>query len=367
MTAKGRESDAQNSEFAQLNLRRWPFDIVPSAEGVEYWIGRPDVGKRLRRLVDGAARVPTSRIVLVWAAFGSGKSHALRYAEYLADERRDLIAAYVVVPQGIRSFLDIFKAVIDSLLAKQVLEAVGQDLLRTQGLKVNSDAERAIVRISVGSPEEKRLATSWLRGDRLLSRDLRVLGLTRRVDTVSDAVQVLNDLVGAVYRHHAPIILLFDEVQELEELGRKLSETIGGLHKLFDLNPRGLTLVFSFTTGSRTTLRSILGEALFDRTADVIALPPLDVQEAVDFINAVITTWSIDETRTPTPFTTEAIRAVVERLDRNGTILTPRVLMKAFDRILREGKYDIASGEITIISDEYALQVLDADRGDELQ
>src|SRR2546430_893073 len=103
------------NEFAHLNLRRWPFDIVPSTEGVGQWIGRPGTGKRLRRLVEGSVRVPSSRIVLMWAAFGSGKTHALRYTEHLADEKGGPVATYVVVPRGIRSFQDIFRAVIDSI------------------------------------------------------------------------------------------------------------------------------------------------------------------------------------------------------------------------------------------------------------
>ena len=367
MSHDGGVGDASaTAEFPHINLRRWPFDIVPSDEGVEHWIGRSDVGKRLRRLVEGAMRVPTSRIVLIWAAFGSGKTHALRHVERLADEKGRPVAAYVVVPQGIRSFLDIFRAVVDSFLEKHILETVGQEVLRVHGPNVESDVERAIVRVAIGSPEEKRLATAWLRGDRLPLRDVRTLGVTRRIETVTDAVQSMNDLVGAICRHHAPVILLFDEVQELEELGRRLPECIGGLHKLFDLNPRGLTLIFSFTTGSRTTVRSILGEALYDRAADVIGLPPLTVAEAVGFISSVIATWSVDEVRVPTPFTPDAIRAVVAHLDSDGASLTPRVLMKAFDRVLRDGEYDIAVGDIANINDEYALGVLKSVAMDEL-
>jgi hypothetical protein len=304
---------------------------------------------------------------LIWAAFGSGKTHALKHIECLADEKGGPAAAYVVVPQGIHSFLDIFRAVVDSLLEKRVLDVVGQELLAGRGPNVASDVERAVVRAAIGSVDERRLATAWLRGDRLPQRDVRSLGLSRRIETVTDAVQALNDLIGAIYRYRGPVILLLDEVQELEELGRKLPECIGGLHKLFDLNPRGLTLVFSFTTGFRTTVRTILGEALFDRAADVIALPPLTANEAVDFVTEVISTWSLDKSLVPAPFAAEAIRVVVDRLDDSGTALTPRVLMKAFDQILREGEYDISLGEIGSISAEYAIRALDSMTAGELE
>jgi AAA ATPase-like protein len=346
---------AEENKFPYLNLKRWPFDIVPSAEGVEHWVGRPAIGKQLQRLVHSATRVPTSRIVLLWATFGSGKTHALRHVEYLAGNSNSLAAVYVAVPRGIRSFLDIYKAVIDALISKGLLENIGHELLRTRGAAVATDSERALVRLAVGSDEEQRIAAAWLHGDRLLARDVRTLGLTRRIETVNDAVHVLNDVMHAIHEQR-PVILLVDEVQELEELQKKLSECVGGMHKLFDLNPRGLTLVFSFTTGSRTTARTILGPALFDRAADIIALPPFSVPEATEFVQDLIRVWSIDEVLAPTPFTTEAIDAIISRLDDSE--LTPRTLMKAFDRILREGEYDIASGDMNRIEASYALQVL---------
>ncbi len=362
--AMGANSDVP--EFPHLNLCRWPFDVVPSSEGVEHWVGRPEVGKRLRRLVDGAVRVPTSRIVLLWATFGSGKTHALRYVEYLSLSRERPIAVYVVVPRGIRSFLDIFRAIVDAMLERRVLDGVGRELLRTHGLHVKTDSERALVRLAVGSEEEQRLAAAWLRGDRLPARDLRAIGLTRRIETVTDAVQALHDIVDSIHLYRGPMVLLLDEVQELEELGRKLPECVGGLHKLFDMNPRGFTLVLSFTTGARSTVRAILGEALYDRAAEVIALPPLTNSEAATFIRAVVELWSIDATLAPFPFNADSVQAVVKRLGDEGSALTPRVLMKAFDRVLREAEYDIETGEIGKIDADYAVRVLEAIETDEL-
>jgi Cdc6-like AAA superfamily ATPase len=354
------------NEFAHLNLRRWPFDIVPSSEGVQQWIGRSGVSKQLHRLVEGSVRVPNSRIVLVWAAFGSGKTHALRYIEHLADKKDDSVAIYIVVPRGVRSFLDIYKSIVDSILRKRILVPVGQGILRTQGLNVETDAQRAIIRVAIGSAEEQRLVGEWLRADRLSARDVRALGLGRRIETVDDAVQVLSDVVKAIYRHKGPVILLVDEVQELEELGRRLPESTGGLHKLFDLNPRGLTLVFSFTLASRNSVRSILGEALYSRASDIIALPPLSEAEAVDFITELIASWSIDKSRVPFPFTENAIRAVIASLSGEKTDLTPRLLMKAFDHILRNGEYEIADGDLPIINEDYAAAVLNSLPGDDI-
>src|SRR5262249_40601298 len=124
--------DEEAPEFPHINMRRWPFDVVPSTDGVEHWIGRREVGIRLRRVGEGAVRVPASRIILVWATFGSGKTHALRHVEYLARKAGSPVAGYVVVPRGIKSFLDIFKVIVDALMEKDVLSEVGQRLLGVQ-------------------------------------------------------------------------------------------------------------------------------------------------------------------------------------------------------------------------------------------
>jgi hypothetical protein len=288
----------------------------------------------------------------------------MRHVERVADEAGSAQAIYVVVPRGIKSFLDIYKAILEALIDKHILTGVGQALLKAHGTDVSTDSERALVRLAIGSPEEQRIAAAWLHGDRLTIRDVKMLGVTRRIETVNDAVHTLNDVLQAIHRQ-SPVILLIDEVQELEELQKRLPECVGGLHKIFDLNPRGLTIVFSFTTGSRTTARSILGPALYDRAADVVALPPLSAPEALEFIEGVIRVWSIDETLAPAPFAPDALKAVVSELD-DGTGVTPRTLMKAFGRILRDGEFDIAAGERSHIDADYALEILGTISQDDL-
>lgn len=350
-------------DFPHLNLRRWPFDIVPSGDGVTRWVGRPAAGKRLNRLVSSAVRVPTSRVVLLWATFGSGKTHALRHLEWQADTNGEVVSIYVVVPRGIRSFLDIHRAVIDSLNDKAILTKLGHDVLSAKGPGVDSDVERALIRLAVGSEEERRIATAWLRADRVPVRDLRVVGLSHRVETAADAVRILDDVIKASHKSAANFMLLLDEVQELEELGRRLPECVGGLHKLFDLNPRGLTLILSFTTGSRSTVESIIGEALYSRAGEFLALPGLDPAEATEFVKDLLTVWAVDAASVPFPFSPGSIEAVVDELGAIDGSVTPRSLMKAFDQVLRDAEAHLAEGEIVDISPEFALESLSSVTG----
>src|SRR5215207_7532933 len=108
-----------------LNLRDWPFNVVPSEQSAEIWVGRPDVERRLRLLLRTIRRVDASRIVLFWAAYGAGKSHALQHLRFKAKNAEDLRALYVVTPKGIKNFLDVYWAIVESALTAGVLEELG--------------------------------------------------------------------------------------------------------------------------------------------------------------------------------------------------------------------------------------------------
>jgi len=155
-------------------------------------------------------------------------------------------------------------------------------------------------------------------------------------------------------------LLLLDEVQELAEMGRFLGDAVGGLHKLFDRST-GATLVLSFTTGTQATMRAILGDALFDRASDLLTLPALNEAEGVVFISDLIREWSLDPERAPFPFTPAAISEVVAATKRQSGDLTPRALIREFNRILRQADLDIEDGVADQIDSAYAL----ANRGEQ--
>jgi hypothetical protein len=152
-------------------------------------------------------------------------------------------------------------------------------------------------------------------------------------------------------------MLLVDEVQELDDLGRKQhAETVGGLHKVFDRNARGLTLVLSFTTATQDAVRGILDDALFDRSSQMLSLPALDRDEAIAFVVDLLRGWSIDADQAPYPFSRDAVVAVVDKLDSVLPDLYPRALIKAFNNVLVDGEFDIENGEISEIDALYALE-----------
>ena len=342
-----------------LNLRGWPFQVVPSEQTAAIWVGRPEAEKRLRALLRTIRRVDTSRIVLLWAAYGAGKTHALMHLQVKARDGDDVRVLYVVVPNTVKSFLDIYRAIIEAALKTDLLSDIGMELFRRGGANQPSDLRRALVRI-VSLPEpQHRAALSWLKVEKVGMRDLRDSSLTRRLETSSDGVEALDELVGLVRNVlGAQLVLLLDEVQELGELKpAQLDEAVGGLHKVFDRNTDALTMVFCFTTAAQHTVAKVIGPTLYERRSETLTLPPLERADAVGFVIGLIKAWSIDPDLAPFPFEEDAIAAVVDRLPIDEGV-TPRDLIRAFDTILRVADMDIEDGEIKTIDAAYALDRL---------
>jgi hypothetical protein len=352
-------------EFPHLNLRQWPFTITPSDETAATWIGRPETHRQLRMVLRSASRVPASQILLLWAGFGGGKTHALKHLEVLAREAPDLLPLYVVIPEGIKSFLDIYRAIIEAAAEAGMLAAAGRDLFdRTKG-HVDSDVERALIRAAMYQDDQARLAVSWLKAEKVGLREVKDIGIYRRLESAADGVDSLNRLIQALQRGGSvKVILLMDEVQELETLGRKQDEALGGIHKVFDRNTSGLTVVLSFMTATQSALKGIIGETIMTRASSVLTLKPLESAEAVEFIAGLLAEWSVDRDKAPAPFTPDAIEAVVGALKAELPELSPREVIKHFNRVLREADLDITDGEISEIDAAYALDRLEIERED---
>lgn len=350
------------AKFPHLNLRDWPFNVVPSEQSAEIWVGRPEVERRLKTLLRTIRRVEASRIVLFWAAYGAGKTHALQHLRFKAQDASDVQALYVVTPKGIKSFLDVHRAIIDSALSAGLVEELGLALLRKYGPSGGpSDLQRALVQL-VGKPEaQRRHVLSWLKAEKVDKRELHSANINHKLETSADGIEALDELIGLAQRElGAKLLIMLDEIQELGELSRpRLQEAVGGLHKVFDRNTEDLTLLFSFTTGSQKTVARIIGETLYERRSDILTLPALSRDEGAEFITGLLRSWSIDRDNAPFPFTEDAVKAVVNSVAQERPELTPRDLIRAFDAILRDGDLDIEDGLISTIEADYARRRLD--------
>lgn len=351
-----------SSSYAHLNLRGWPFSVVPSDQAAKDWVGREEARRRFRSLLRTVNRVDTSRIVLLWASFGAGKTHALRHLKFLSQEQDNVRGLYVVTPRSIKSFVDLYRAVIEAAIAEGLIDDLGLALHRRLGPSGGATIlERSLIRLVAFSPRQSEPVLSWLRADKVGMRELRDVGISSRLETSADAIETLDELIHLLRQEMGEnLLLMLDEIQELGELNpSRLDEAVGGLHKVFDRNTEGLTLILSFTTASQQTVARIIGETLYERRSELLTLPPMSGEEGLEFVKGLIESWSIDPTESPLPFQAQAIEAVVDQLSREqGGEINPRELIRAFDAILRQADLDIDDGEITWIDADYALRAV---------
>ena len=347
------------SDFEHLNMHDWPFRVVPSRESAGIWVGRPEVLRKISRIARRASTSGVAELILLWADFGAGKTHALRHLEVLAGANPRLMPIYFATPKGVRSFADVYSAIVDAVIESGALDAAGRDLFdRTKG-NVNSDLDRAVIRIA-HYPEDSLVATSWLRGDKVYLKDLRDIGIGSRIESSQDAIRALNGLIEILQRDgEVTVMLLIDEMQEFGLLtDRQLDECIGGFQKVFNHNEMGLTFVMSFTSGTQATIKSVIGEALYDRAGQRLSLEPLERSEAVEFLRMLLESRMIDKSKSPWPFTDESLEALVEHVDVSTQPLTPRQIIKAADLVFSEAVIDIEDEEIVEISAAYAEKTL---------
>jgi hypothetical protein len=301
----------------------------------------------------------------LWAAYGAGKTHALRHVQHLAREVPELVSLYVVTPKGIRSFLDIYKAIIDAAVSAGLVGAAGKDLFVRRHGAGETDLERALIIIGTLPEDKARAALSWLKAEKVPLRDLRDIDINRRLESTADGIDALNGLIAALQREGTfKLLLMIDEIQELAELGQKHDEAVGGLHKVFDHNTGGLTLMLSFTTASQAQVETLLGQTLFDRRTETLVLQAIDVSDGIELADGLMREWSMDEARSPFPFTEKSIRALVEEVNRREQALTPRAVIRAANQVLREAELDIADGVLDEISPEYALSRMEEELSD---
>ncbi|MCU1528867.1 MAG: hypothetical protein JWP75_2630, partial [Frondihabitans sp.] len=162
-----------DTALAHLNLRAWPFAVVPSPDQAPVWVGRKDTQRKLKVLLRTVTRVESSRIVLLWAPYGQGKTHALHHLRAMSAADPTVKALYVVTPQGIKDFVDVYRAIVDSALTDGVLDDLGLALYRRHGPQAPTDLQRALIRLVTFDEPQTRAALSWLKAEKVGVRDIK--------------------------------------------------------------------------------------------------------------------------------------------------------------------------------------------------
>lgn len=340
--------------YEQLNLRDWPFRVIPDKEFGVIWAGRRSTKAQLERLLKKTGLAPKSSLHLMWANFGMGKTHTLYHIEHLCRTRfRQIIPIYAVLPKQGKGFLDLYRAIAAALpldLLGERLRSVSSstfpdDVCLHPLFADNPDVANAVLATLSQDVTKVVAAKQWLFAQTGLPRkSLDQIGVTRTIRSPEDATSALTILVKLLTWNSKPpkkALIMFDEFQRIGELTPKLRREINvGLHTFYNANPTGLGLILSFSFGRQADVKYMLSEELRSRAElQTISLDTLSSDEAVEFVHDLLAQFHIEQTSDYTPFTRGAVDEIIQYTAQN-LALTPRNLMHCFNHVLQEWMLD---------------------------
>ena len=359
-----------NDGIALLGLGSWPFNVVPVQDSKLPWADRKDVLNQIHRLVRRLSRHQSSTLHLLWADFGAGKTHTLLYLQQLAlsADGSSIFPVYTVLPRAPRSFVDIYRAIIqgvgfDRLLS--VYEAArrsGQKspLIRGPLSGFTPGVTTAFEALRVGNDMLRETSIRWLLADPSLTRkELHDASLPSRIRSTDEALGILSSVTRLILTQSSRVLLMIDEFQRSGMLRRAhLDEMNAGLHTYFNDCPQGLSLVLSFSFGSADNIRHHLNEELRSRADPLIfAIPALDKQSACEFLMDLVAQAKAPDKKIN--INEDVYSAIAEYVNEQGAI-SPRRLIQAAASVFSESLLDLEDGVITSVEADYARGILNS-------
>jgi hypothetical protein len=323
-------------KYPHLYLKDWPFAVVPDERFEAIWADRKAILNDILIILNGLARRPNSTINLLWAWFGSGKSHTLRHMEYLCLTRfQQILPLYSEFPKSVNSFVDLYRYFIQSARVS-IIKSVR--MLKPHDLELKIEAVR---RIAPGVA----LELANLAQTEIFNEDNFLMG----VNSADEAVTALQGLIQFLSSGpHQRVLWLIDEFQRLEKMGPKLKNEINvGLHSLFNACPNGLGLIFSFSIRAKEDALRVLSKELVDRigVSKIIQIPMMTEVDSQQFIADLLYEFRYQEDAVPGPFfpfTEDSVKYLIHIIKENSE-LKPRTLMQYFAAVLDQADFLIAS------------------------
>ncbi len=349
-------------------FRAWPFRVVPES-APEIWADRKEVLEAYRKIIDEIVRRRRSLITIVWGEFGAGKSHSLLHVRWRLQSQLNCHVVYCPLPKQMRQFSDLYRqGFVGALNFYDVAKAAATLWKRVNPSGIDARRELdSVERISkeicggwsdfaqvistlgrivalTGSTTDPQClaATAWLRGQRLSTRDLRLLGassnLTYDADFVRATIALVRLFVYQSIEQH-PFFWLLDDCHFMAGMkpGQKgLAQIQQGMRDVFDGCPTNFGLVMAFASKDSSHLEELLIGDIRSRTSYRIEIPILTREEAIEFITDLVNDSAVRLTNqgpSSFPFKPAAVDKFVDLLSRTKD-LTPREIMKAIDQLV---------------------------------
>lgn len=345
-----------------INLEKifkdWPFSVVPDRTRNIFWAGRHGLNKKVLALLESFKYRPQSTLDLIWASYGSGKTHLLYYIEQESKSNSSIIPWYCIVPEQARSFSDLYRNMFSSFPFDKIIRKISESSdLNTY----KNDVERILLCLAIGTHDQRRIAKDWFIGRRIdLRKANRILYLPFKIEKEYQMMQVFTQFISILIRHDFRVLLMFDEFQRIEN-SSKFSELVNAvILDTFNANPRGFSTIFSCTAIQQQAALNLLSPALNDRFRGrkIFPLPEFSCDEALDFICDLLAEYRPEgySGEIYKPFAADDLISALKHIQEKEDIkLIPRHILQVLDTSLQ----DALSNNVSVVDIEYLSRAID--------
>lgn len=364
-----------------------PFPLHPTSS-VTTWAGRVRERETLLDIVRTplSTDIGTSEFTVIHGDYGAGKSHALRYLDFMVNEgRKDEFRSLAIYVPTIKmdsktTFLRLYKEIVQIVdetrliaLAKKVqvsfnvakneireslvspggvAEAIDDQYVDEKVLSTINDSDVPMLKLVLNIAEGNEQGLSYLRGT---AQPPTGLGLTGRVDSDFAAAKTLGGLfrvltlsINGQPPASLATYLFLDEVETiLDDRQTELQQFFQGVRNLVNELPYNFCLLMSFTADT-ALIEAVIPQSVLQRMtrARYVEFPTLTPDDAREFVKELFKQYRPEGFHKDNPFhpfSVESIELALERVIQ----MTPRQLFRVLNGILMRSiqRHDLQGGD----------------------
>lgn len=336
--------------FDRFKLKENPFRVVPAINSQELiWAGFSDVKSKFETRILKSLQIPNSAIVLNWGDYGSGKTHAARYFckdSVLLDLAQQAgcqkpLSMMINFPRGKKVVDEIYTQLIDKIDINYLRANVPAGVNIGDCIKNSTDSmyiQRVLEELLSDRGRTVEQVKAFLYGTEF-PKDLVSVGITRKLNIETDAVDLLSALFNVVKsaKIYTAVILWIDEFEDIAlQNSNGINAANSFIKILLDKTPNRLLMFVNFTLSAIASVESLgdyLQEAVKSRIVERNELRYPHTADVMNYISELMNNpiFRTEDVENPyTPFAAELVSRIVTDL---GSV-SLRKYNETFSRLL---------------------------------
>lgn len=353
--------------FSDFRLKEGTFRQLPWDDALQHWAGMPKAKKKLEDIVQSVRSddIGQSEFVIMCGAWGSGKTHAMRYFAREIMNKGDGYVFYAGdVKRGHKmNFVTMFKQIIEE--NKKMLLGLASHvrtvLEKEYGAAGKPDDYKKFIEDKVKGSDDASLIYELYKFGHESDVDKIVNILTSSQQVTDDhsaanmlatLVKVMTLRVGNQDAQYKAVYIFLDEMESALDLRPEPQYLFfAALRRLIDGTADGycgILLAFSVATA---VIESQMEPALWERmTRKLWEFEHLDTESAKHFVREYLKTRRLEEASPSNPYFPFSEDAISWILERDSQIVPRKILREmgsVFERAVRNEKVE-PGGEIPL-------------------